>query len=273
MVCARKAILWVLPGLCTGLLVLPAGALAGATGGTAGPATNPPAAPTPAPTATGGALAVSPATLLQDQVAVVSGTVAQADAGRPVWLQVRTARGAWTTVQTGTAGADGQFTIAWRASRAGELTLRAVSFGVASTSAVTATPEVTVSVFRQVIATWYGKGLFGRHTACGELLTKHIVGVADRTLPCGTPVTVSYNGVTVTLPVIDRGPYDRATLDLTLAAAQELGFVSTGAGPVEMLAGSGTMAAPDWFAPGSAPSGPTGSSGTAVDGGATAPSA
>ncbi len=40
-------------------------------------------------------------------------------------------------------------------------------------------------------------------------------------LPCGTPVTISYNGQTLTMPVIDRGPYsDGTTVDLTRAAAQ-----------------------------------------------------
>jgi rare lipoprotein A len=86
---------------------------------------------------------------------------------------------------------------------------------------VTATPQVTLSVYQQIVATWHGPGLYGNRTACGEKLTKHIVGVADRTLPCGTPVTISYNGQTLTMPVIDRGPYsDGTTVDLTRAAAQ-----------------------------------------------------
>ena len=54
---------------------------------------------------------------------------------------------------------------------------------------------------------WYGPGLYGNGTACGQKLTKELVGVAHRTLPCGTMVTFRYNGKTVTAPVIDRGPY------------------------------------------------------------------
>ena len=51
---------------------------------------------------------------------------------------------------------------------------------------------------------WYGPGLYGNGTACGQKLTKVLVGVAHRTLPCGTLVTFRYKGVTLTVPVIDR---------------------------------------------------------------------
>ena len=54
---------------------------------------------------------------------------------------------------------------------------------------------------------WYGPGLYGNGTACGQKLTKDLVGVAHRTLPCGTMVTFRYKGKTVSAPVIDRGPY------------------------------------------------------------------
>lgn len=35
---------------------------------------------------------------------------------------------------------------------------------------------------------WYGSGFYGQRTACGQTLTKTLVGVANRTLPCGTLV-------------------------------------------------------------------------------------
>ena len=41
---------------------------------------------------------------------------------------------------------------------------------------------------------WYGAGLYGNGTACGQTLTKTLVGVAHRTLPCGTKVQFRYNG-------------------------------------------------------------------------------
>jgi rare lipoprotein A (peptidoglycan hydrolase) len=54
---------------------------------------------------------------------------------------------------------------------------------------------------------WYGPGFYGRRTACGQKYTKTILGVAHRTLPCGTKVTFRWKGRTITVPVIDRGPY------------------------------------------------------------------
>ena len=147
------------------------------------------------------------------------------------------------TVLRAAASAGGGFAISWRADRTGQLTLRVVSSTVASASSVTATPQATVAVYKQVVATWYGPGFYGNRTACGEKLTKQIVGLADRTLPCGTPVSLTYNGVTLTVPVIDRGPYaNGATLDLTHAAAQELGVTETV--PVGMLVLSGPLLAP-----------------------------
>lgn len=79
------------------------------------------------------------------------------------------------------------------------------------------------------LATWYGPGLFGRHTACGQILTRRLVGVASRTLPCGTLVELSYGGRTLTAPVVDRGPYGRlhASFDLTESAAQKLKMTAT----------------------------------------------
>lgn len=54
---------------------------------------------------------------------------------------------------------------------------------------------------------WYGPGFYGKRTACGEAFTKTIMGVANRTLPCGTLVTFKYKTYVATVPVIDRGPY------------------------------------------------------------------
>ena len=76
---------------------------------------------------------------------------------------------------------------------------------------------------------WYGPGLYGNGTACGQKLTKDLVGVAHRTLPCGTLVTFRYKGVTVTVPVIDRGPYvSSRTWDLSHGACAKLHHCFTG---------------------------------------------
>jgi rare lipoprotein A len=271
MVCARKAIRAAIPGLTAGLLALPAAAAAAPNGGTAAPGGGAvPAAP--APTATAGALSVTPSTLVERQIALVSGSVPTAEAAHGVWLQVRQGKSAWVTVAHAATSASGGFAISWRTNRSGQLALRVIGSDVASASSATATPQVTLSVYATVIATWYGPGFYGNHTACGETLTRSIVGLADRTLPCGTPVSIVYNGETLTLPVIDRGPFaNGATLDLTHAAAAELGLTETST--VEMLALGGPLMAPgNWIVPSSAPGGATGTIGVSVNGGATAPS-
>lgn len=79
-------------------------------------------------------------------------------------------------------------------------------------------------------ATWYGPGLYGNNTACGQRLTARTLGVAHRSLPCGTPVKFVYRGRSIVTRVIDRGPYTRGNAwDLTLAAAEALDFEQVGA--------------------------------------------
>jgi hypothetical protein len=74
-------------------------------------------------------------------------------------------------------------------------------------------------------ATWYGPGLYGRHTACGQLLQPQTIGVANRDLPCGTTVKFVYHGRQLITSVIDRGPYSRGNdWDLTNGARRALGF-------------------------------------------------
>jgi rare lipoprotein A len=93
-------------------------------------------------------------------------------------------------------------------------------------AATSASP--TTSIRSSGIATWFGPGFYGKHTACGQTLTPAVVGVANRTLPCGTLVQVSYDGHTLTVPVLDRGPYTRhASWDLTAGAAQALDITET----------------------------------------------
>ena len=76
---------------------------------------------------------------------------------------------------------------------------------------------------------WYGPGFYGNGTACGQTLTRTLVGVAHRTLPCGTLVTFRYKGVTLTVPVIDRGPYvSGRTWDLSYGACSQLHHCFTG---------------------------------------------
>ena len=79
------------------------------------------------------------------------------------------------------------------------------------------------------LATWFGPGFYGSRTACGPVLTTTLVGVAHRTLPCGTKVTIRYNGRTAQAVVRDRGPYvGGREFDLAGAVARKLGFNGVG---------------------------------------------
>ena len=60
------------------------------------------------------------------------------------------------------------------------------------------------------IVTWYGPGFYNHRTACGQRYTRQIIGVAARTLPCGTLIQFRWHGITAVAPVIDRGPYASA---------------------------------------------------------------
>jgi rare lipoprotein A (peptidoglycan hydrolase) len=102
--------------------------------------------------------------------------------------------------------------------------------GTAASSEAQAGAGVAFAPIRWAGATWYGPGLYGRHTACGQLLTARTIGVAHRSLPCGTPVKFLYRGHTIVAPVIDRGPYTQGnSWDLTLAVAKALNFDEVGA--------------------------------------------
>jgi rare lipoprotein A (peptidoglycan hydrolase) len=96
---------------------------------------------------------------------------------------------------------------------------------VAAAPPAAAVPTIPGS-FPKALATWFGPGFYGQMTACGQVLTPAVVGVAHRTLPCGTLLRVSYHHHRLVVPVIDRGPYGHngAAFDLTAGAAQALGI-------------------------------------------------
>ena len=83
-------------------------------------------------------------------------------------------------------------------------------------------------VWHRRTASYYGPGLWGNRLACGGRLRRRTVGIAHRSLPCGTRVPVYYGGRLTVLRVIDRGPFTSGvSLDLTKAAARRLRLDST----------------------------------------------
>jgi Lytic transglycolase len=78
-------------------------------------------------------------------------------------------------------------------------------------------------------ATWYGPGLYGNSTACGQVLRPHTVGVAHRSLPCGTVVKFAHGSREIVTTLIDRGPFAAGIdWDLTNGARRALGFNGSG---------------------------------------------
>jgi rare lipoprotein A len=90
-------------------------------------------------------------------------------------------------------------------------------------------------------ASWYGEAFHGRPTATGETYDMYRLSAAHRTLPLHTWVEVTNldNGKRLVLRINDRGPFARTherVIDLSWAAALELGVVGPGTAPVEIRA-------------------------------------
>jgi hypothetical protein len=133
----------------------------------------------------------------------------------------------WAPIVHATATEDGTFAARWKPDRTGFARVRARVESSGARAASTA-PALDVTLYRPAKSTWYGPGFYGRKTACGQRMTKTLVGVAHRTLPCGTRVAFLYRGRTTTVRVVDRGPFaNGASWDLTAAAAKRLGFEHT----------------------------------------------
>ncbi len=157
-----------------------------------------------------------------------SGTAPSQDAGKTIAIERSGHQTNWTwapTVQARVAG-DGSFSAVWKTNHIGKFSIRAVLSSGQPSGATTSAdssdwPTVTVIVYRPSVASWYGDA--GSTTACGQVLHKNTLGVANKTLPCGTQVAFYYQGRTITVPVIDRGPYvNGRDWDLTQAAAKLL---------------------------------------------------
>ena len=157
---------------------------------------------------------------LVGQKVAVKGGVLPATSGRSVAVKIGR-----DTVRTRTDG-HGRFRVRWRARSLGRFAVRAQAKGD-HVAAGARDGAGHVTVFRHATASWYGPGLYGHHVACGGTLEPDTLGVANKTLPCGSKVTLRYRGRQVTVPVIDRGPYAAGRdYDLTEATKSRLGISS-----------------------------------------------
>jgi rare lipoprotein A len=219
---------------------------AGSAPSSSGGASPGPATPTAAQTqsanlvatATGDGITVATdVSALLGRALTFTGATSPASAGATIAVQRLDPQVGWVSVATGTVASGGAFSVVWRTNYAGQVTMRSVLERSASASqAGQISPTLQITVYRPGLATFYGTGFFGQRTACGMILKRATLGVASRTLKCGTKVQIYYRGLSIVVPVIDRGPYaNNATWDLTQATAQALGMDGTetvGAMPV-----------------------------------------
>jgi rare lipoprotein A len=245
--------------LCSGL-ALPASGLASSGGGSVSPggsgttSTEPTSSPTGVTAPQSGNTTVSTSgngITLQTRASAMlrkglsfSGTAPQSLAGDTIEIERSGHETNWTWAPTvsATVGSDGTFSAVWSTDHIGRFSIRAIvssatAAGTSTTSSAAATPtastadttpSLTVTVYRPSLATQYGPGFYGRRTACGQKLKPGTIGLANRTLTCGESVAIYYQGRTLVVPVIDRGPYaNGADWDLTEATGKALGIAGT----------------------------------------------
>jgi len=198
--------------------------------GGAGPATNTQAGDVAVTASGDGLTLVTRASALLRSQMTFSGTAGAQAAGQTVEIDRLGHQTNWQwapTVQATVAG-DGSFSAVWPTDHIGRFSIRARIVQAPGAYAASTLPTVTATVYRSSIATQYGPGFYGQRTACGRKLRPSTVGVANRTLKCGTLVGIYYHGRTLVVPVIDRGPYaNHADWDLTEATGTALGISGT----------------------------------------------
>jgi rare lipoprotein A len=166
--------------------------------------------------------------VLADHRASVTGRLLEdhrpAPAGEVVSLQALGNHG-WKTLASARTGASGRFRLNYVPHRLGSRWAR-LRFAGNATELPSHRRLGKLNVFRLAEASWYGGG---GTLACGGSLTSSTMGVANKTLPCGTLITLRYDGRTVRVPVVDRGPYvEGREFDLTEATKDALGFGGVG---------------------------------------------
>ncbi|HEY1457959.1 MAG TPA: septal ring lytic transglycosylase RlpA family protein [Solirubrobacteraceae bacterium] len=162
--------------------------------------------------------------VLDDHSARVAGVLRPGLAKRLVLLQAQR-RGRWVTLAQARTGAHGRFVLRYTPRRTVSELVR-VRFPGDRSDSPSRHLAGRLNVYRLALASWYGGG---GSLACGGILTSFTMGVANKTLPCGTLVTLRYDGRTVRVPVIDRGPYVAGReFDLTEATKRALGFEGVG---------------------------------------------
>jgi rare lipoprotein A len=166
--------------------------------------------------------------VLNDHRTTVTGSLLEdrrpGPSGRVVALQALGHHG-WSTLARARTGSKGRFRLGFVPHQIGSEPLQ-LRFSGDARDLASRRRLGRLNVFRLAEASWYGGG---GGLACGGSLTSSTLGVANKTLPCGTIVTLRYAGHTVRAPVVDRGPFVAGReFDLTEATKRALGFGDTG---------------------------------------------
>jgi hypothetical protein len=133
--------------------------------------------------------------------------------------------GGWSTVARAESRAEGAFVLRYVPRQPGSTPVR-LDFGGDIDHGGVRRRLGRLNVYRLAEASWYPAG---GELACGGSLTSSTMGVANRTLPCGTIVGLRFGGRSVRVPVVDRGPFVAGReFDLTPATKLALGFGDTG---------------------------------------------
>ena len=152
----------------------------------------------------------------------VRGRVSPAGAERRVVVDIGSAR------EVTRADRAGRFEVRWEVPDTGSY---GIDVEARSNRLATASRDSAgrVTAYRPAAASWYGPGLYGNPLACGGTLTPSTMGVAHRTMPCGTKLRLRHGGRTVAVRVVDRGPFaGNREFDLTAATKEALGFGDVG---------------------------------------------
>lgn len=225
----HKSIVMVVAALLTGAPAAEAATAPAPAPTPAIPPSSVPAAEPPLVISTGTFTLHTSSAALEGYMLAFSGRAPARYAHRTVTIERYDKRkGAWIGAASARVDSSGGFLVDWRANLSGRIAIRALIARGLHAAAADSSQPAEITIYRPAIATYFGTGFYGKQTACGQTLKPQLIGVANRTLPCGTLVEVSYAEHRLTVPVVDRGPYaNGASWDLTEAAAQALGIDET----------------------------------------------
>ncbi len=166
---------------------------------------------------------------LQSRSVAVTGKIERpASSGRTrAQFQIRTSR-KWKMVRSARVGKSGHFRLPVKVSTAAKYRYRVVLSSNSRDSLFISAndPVLTghITVYKPVVATWFGPGFYGNRMACGPVLTEENIAVAHPSLPCGSKVELFANGRVLKTTVQD---VCACNIDLTAGAAKALGMNGT----------------------------------------------